>query len=79
MPDPEADFQIQCLKEFLGKKSLVAKIHDFKVKKVDGTEIVTLEEFGKALEWFGPLEPGKSVLQRMEFLVLFKYSSLITF
>jgi hypothetical protein len=25
------------------------------------------------LEWFGPLEPGKGILQRMEYLVLFKY------
>ena len=102
-PDPEADFQIQCLKEFLGLLSFqfvksTRTIKDFLfiennrfyhtcfcrtiqdsyltlsflVKKLDDTEIVTLEDFGKALEWFGPLEPGKSILQRMEYLVLFK-------
>jgi hypothetical protein len=54
------DFSLKCLKEFV-------------VKKIDNTEVVTLEDFGKILEWFGPLEAGSGVLSRMQQLLVSKY------
>jgi len=51
--DPD-DIQMQCLKELVVKKSK------------EGKEEVSLEDFGKMLEWFGPLEKGSGILRRVE-------------
>lgn len=45
---------MQCLKELVVKKSK------------EGKEEVSLEDFGKMLEWFGPLEKGSGILRRIE-------------
>ena len=38
-----------------------------KVKKdKSGKEFVSLEDLGKMLEWFGPLEKGSGILKKIE-------------
>eukprot|EP01114_Cavostelium_apophysatum_P001871 TRINITY_DN11645_c0_g1_i2.p1 TRINITY_DN11645_c0_g1~~TRINITY_DN11645_c0_g1_i2.p1 ORF type:complete len:632 (-),score=192.54 TRINITY_DN11645_c0_g1_i2:34-1929(-) len=51
--DPE-NIQLLCLKELVSRKSK------------QGKEEVTLDDFGKMLEWFGPLEKGTLVLRKIE-------------
>jgi len=51
--DPE-DIHMLCLKELIMKKDKQNK------------EIVSLEDFSKMLEWFGPLEKGNNILKRIE-------------
>jgi len=51
--DPE-DIKMQCLKELIVRRSN------------QGKDEVHLEDFGKMLEWFGPLEKGNSILKRIE-------------
>jgi len=44
---------MQCLKDLL-------------MKNQNNREIVTLEEFGRMLEWFGPLEKGDTLLRNIQ-------------
>ncbi len=32
----------------------------------DDKEVVALDDFGKMLEWFGPLEKGNGIFKRVE-------------
>jgi len=57
--DPK-DIYVQCLNMLIVKKDKT------------GVESVTLEDFSKMLEWFGPLEPGNGILLRMEAGLRFK-------
>jgi len=54
LPKDPDDIQMQCLRELLVRKS------------AEGKELVTLEDFAKMLEWFGPLERGSAILRRIE-------------
>jgi len=51
--DPE-DILMVCLKELIVKKDKT------------NVETVSLEDFARMLEWFGPLEKGQSILNRIE-------------
>jgi hypothetical protein len=54
IPKDVDDIQIQCLKDLIVKKDRT------------GTEVVGVEDLGKMLEWFGPLESGNGILKRIE-------------
>lgn len=42
-------------------------------KDKNGNLVATLEDFGKMLEWFGPLEKGTAILKRIENQLRMKY------
>ncbi|PRP74643.1 SH2 domain-containing protein [Planoprotostelium fungivorum] len=60
MTGDQEDIFIQCLKILIVKKDK------------SGGDSVSLEDFSKMLEWFGPLELGSGILQRIEAGLRFK-------
>eukprot|EP01117_Protostelium_nocturnum_P003651 TRINITY_DN14936_c0_g1_i1.p1 TRINITY_DN14936_c0_g1~~TRINITY_DN14936_c0_g1_i1.p1 ORF type:complete len:629 (+),score=258.47 TRINITY_DN14936_c0_g1_i1:114-2000(+) len=54
LPGDPDDLYLQCLRILL--------VH----KDASGADIVTLEDFSRMLEWFGPLERGNVILQRID-------------
>lgn len=47
-------------------KDLIAK------KESNGDESVNIEDFGRMLEWFGPLDKGSAILKRIENMIRMK-------
>lgn len=54
------DIYVQCLRMLIVRKDK------------SGADSVTLEDFSRMLEWFGPLESGNGILTRIEAGLRFK-------
>lgn len=56
---------MQCLRDLVVRRSK------------EGKDEVSIEDYGKMLEWFGPLERGNGILRRIEAQLRMKYFDLM--